>query len=67
MSREADTNVLCVYVCVFLIFFFNCIDLSDVAFVYSVSCHWERPERKKSSSKGNDHLDTLDQITQKYR
>jgi len=38
-----------------------------VACVYSVSSHWERPERKKSSSKGNDQLDTLDQITQKYR
>jgi hypothetical protein len=60
---------VCVCVCGFFIYFFliNCLDLSDVACVYSVSSHWERPERKKSSSKGNDQLDTLDQITQKYR
>ena len=58
---------MCVCVCVFLAFFFNWSEFSDVACVYSVSGHWERSERKKSSSKGNDQLDTLDQITQKYR
>jgi hypothetical protein len=53
--------------CVYMYLFFNLSELLDVACVYSVSSHWERSERKKSSSKGNDQLDTLDQITQEYK